>query len=425
MTDLLSPPAPPASGKPARTGPPLAGYGLIVAVWTAASGLITVITVAVAAWFAADSGTFGDAVAIGAISWLVANGGGLHLHGVAITLIPLGTVGVIGWLLYRGGRWVGSHATNRSWLDLALGTFAIGSGYCAAGVVVLGVTWSTDVHADIARTVVSTLLLALVFGGLGVLQGSDRGSELFGLLPVPARAALRGGFVGVGVLVAASAALVAGSLVIHFATAVTLAESLHSGLVGGAVMALVGLALVPNAVLFAGAFLAGPGVAVGSGTVVAPGDVSTGPLPAFPLLAAVPRTAGSSWWELAVVTAPIAAGAVAGLVAVRRYPVAAAERAAVRGGLAGFTAGVGFGLLTGLSGGAVGPGRMQDVGPYLLPTVVACAAACLLGGVVAALASRWLDAGRPLPALRHSGAQVDKRRQSADSRSTAGSVRTR
>lgn len=424
MTDLLSRPAPSVATKPAGNGPPLAGYGLIVVGWTAVIGLVTCITAAVVAWFAADSGTFGAAIRVGSLSWLVGNGSGLHLHGVAITLVPLGAVGLIAWLLHRGGRWAGSHATNCSWTDLAVGTFAIGFGYCGVAVIVLGVTWSPDAHADVVRTVGSTLLLGFVFGGLGIIRGSGRGSELLGLLPVAARAALRGGLGGTAVLLTASAALTTVSLVTHFATAVTLAERLHSGLVGGAVIALVGLALVPNAVLFAGAFLAGPGFAVGSGTVVAPGDVSVGPLPAFPLLAAVPRTDGSTWWEFAVLAVPMAAGAVAGLLAVRRYPVAAFQAAALRGGLAGLAAGVGFGLLTGLSGGSVGPGRMQEVGPYLLPTVVACAAACLLGGVVTAVAARWLDAGRPLP-LRRSSGPLPEQRESVDSGESVVSDGTR
>ena len=400
MTDLLARPAPPAATKPAKRGQPLAGYGLVVAGWTAFLGLTICIAVAVVGWFAADSGTFGDALRVGALSWLVGNGGGLHLRGVEITVLPLGALGLIAWTLYRGGRWAGNHSADRSWRDIAAGTGAIGIGYCAVAVAVFAVTRSADVHAHLVRTAGSTLLLGLIFGGLGILRGAGRGSALLDRLPVAARAALRGGLGGAAVLAMGGAVLATIAVVAHFSTAVILAESLHSGLVGGAVVALLGLALMPNAVLCAGAFLAGPGFALGSGTVVAPGDIATGPLPAFPLLAAVPRTGGATWWEFAVLTVPLAAGGIAGLLAIRRYPVSGFYSAAVRGGLAGLVAGAGFGLLTGLGGGAIGPGRMQDVGPYLLPTVVACASACLLGGAVTAVATRWLS-GRPLPGRHH------------------------
>lgn len=400
MADLLSRPAPRVTQQAPRRGQPLAVFGLVAAGWTAFLGLTACVAVAVGGWFAADSGTFGAAVRIGALSWLVGNGGGLHLNGVTITLMPLGSVGLIAWTLYRGGRWVGDHASDRSWTDLAAGALAIGVGYCALAVVVLAVTQSSDVHADLLRTAGSTLALGLVFGGLGMLRGTARGAELLGLLPEETRAALRGGLGGTAVLMAASAGLATASIVAHFSAAVTLGESLQSGLVGGAVVALIGLALMPNAVLCAGAFLVGPGFAVGSGTVVAPGDVSTGTLPALPLLAGLPRTEGSPWWQFAVLIVPLAAGGIAGSLAVRRYPVCGLGSTAVRGGLAGLVAGLGFGLLTGLSGGAVGPGRMQQVGPYLLATVVGCAAACLLGGAVTVVANRWLATGRSLKSGR-------------------------
>jgi hypothetical protein len=412
MTDLLSRPAPLDTeanvrlGKRRRGGQPLAVYGLVVAGWTAFLGLTTCIALAVVGWFSADTGTFGDATRVGALSWLVGNGGGLHLDGVAITVLPLGALGLIAWTLYRGGRWAGNYSADQSWTDLAAGTAAIGIGYCGVAVAVLAVTRSADVHADLLRTAGSTLLLGLVFGGLGILRGAGRGGVVLDRLPVEARAALRGGLGGAAALATGGAALATFSVAAHFSTAVTLAESLHSGLVGGAVVALLGLALMPNAVLCAGAYLAGPGFALGSGTVVAPGDVTTGPLPPFPLLAAVPRADGSTWWEFAVLTVPFAAGGIAALLALRRYPVAGYGAAALRGGLAGLTAGVGFGLSTGLGGGAVGPGRMQDVGPYLLPTVVACGSACLLGGAGAAVARWWLATGRPLPRWRGSGGAV-------------------
>lgn len=399
MTDLLSRPSPTTTEKLQRSGPPLVGYGLIVAGWTAALGLAICIAVAVVGWFASDSGAFSEAVRIGALSWIVGNGGGLHASGVAITLMPLGPVGLIGWTLYRGGRWVGSRSDHPSWTDLAGGTLAIAAGYCGVALVVSALTRSSEAHADLARTVASTFLLGLLFGGLGTLRGAGRGADLLVLLPVEVRAALHGGVGGVGVLIAASAGLVTASIVAHLSTAVTLAESLHAGLVGGGVVALLGLALLPNGVLWAGAFLAGPGFAVGSGSMVAPGQVSTGPLPAFPLLAAVPRSPGSAVWEIAVLLAPLAAGGIAGLLAVRRYPVTGLDSAALRGALAGLGTGLGFGLLTGLSGGAVGPGRMQDFGPILLPTVVACGAACLLGGAVTAVGGRWLATGRRPPTL--------------------------
>jgi hypothetical protein len=396
MTDLLSRPVTPTAdpAPPRRSNASLpALYGLAAAVWTAAIGLITLVAVSVGGWFAADSGTFGDAIRVGGLAWLVGNGSGLELRSASLTLMPLGALLSLGWMVHRAGRWVGSRVVDPTWPELAVATAAISIGYAASAAVVATAANSTAAHVSLPRAVAATFLLGVLFGGLGTLRGAGRLGDLGALLPEEARAAGAGGVAGGLALVAASAALLTASLVLHFSTAVTLAEGMHAGLVGGAIATLISLALVPNGMLFAGAFLAGPGFAVGSGTVIAPGDVSTGPLPGFPLLAAVPRSASTPWLEVVLLLVPVAAGALAGLLAVRRFPVFAIDAAALRGALAGLVAGGGFGLLALLSGGSVGPGRMQEVGPGPSALLV-CALACAVGGAIAGAGSRWIQASR-------------------------------
>ncbi|MBA2558518.1 MAG: hypothetical protein H0V07_01280 [Propionibacteriales bacterium] len=214
--------------------------------------------------------------------------------------------------------------------------------------------------------------------------------RLLDALPVEARAAVTGGTCGVGVMLVAGAVLVTGSLAQHFPTALRLADELHAGVVGGAVMALVGAAAMPNAVLCAGAFVAGPGFALGTGTAVAPSGVDLGPLPSFPLLAAVPQQA-VGWWLDALVAVPVLAAMVAGLAATHRYPVTGLGRTTARGGLAGLVFGVAFGALTWLATGAIGPGRMHDIGPDVSGTMAICVAAGILGGSVAASGRHWIS----------------------------------
>jgi hypothetical protein len=169
---------------------------------------------------------------------------------------------------------------------------------------------------------------------------------------------------------------------------VTLAGALHTGVVGGAVLGVVGAAVVPNAVLCAGAFVAGPGFALGTGTTVAPAGVTLGALPSFPLLAALPHGGGGRWAG-ALIAVPVLAGAVAGVTALRRCPVAGAAAAAARGGVAGLVFGAAFGALSLLATGAVGPGRMQQIGPDVLGTTAMCVAGGILGGAVAACCQQW------------------------------------
>src|SRR5699024_9944393 len=90
---------------------------------------------------------------------------------------------------------------------------------------------------------------------------------------------------------------------------------------GGLLLAVAQLAVAPNLVVWALAWLAGPGFAVGSGTLYSPAEVVSGPLPALPLLGALPTADGSGGllrWAPVVV---VVAGMVAGWWLHRRLPV--------------------------------------------------------------------------------------------------------
>ncbi len=389
MTELLSRPilkVRPTTPRPTR---PLALSTVMAIACSAAIGLIGCLAVSVAVWFSGGSGAFGSAVRTGALGWLVGNGSGLVVQGTPLTAVPVGLLGLWGYLLYRSGRWAGAHSKVRSWTDVATGVAVATVGYGAVGAVVATLTSTDTVHAGLVRSAVAPALLALLAGGLGVLRGSGRARQLFELLPEEVRAGLHGGVTGAAVMLAAGGVLFTASLVVHFSDVVTLAEGARAGVLGGLVLAVLGAALVPNAVLSAGAFIAGPGFTLGSGTLVAPGDVHLDALPAFPLLGVLPQGDGSAWWLSALIVLPVLAGAVAGVIAVRRYPVYGPDHAALRGGLAGLVGGVGFGGLTGLARGSVGPGRMQDVGPDVWGTMLVCALAFLLGGAVTAAGARW------------------------------------
>ncbi|MGI8577091.1 MAG: cell division protein PerM [Nocardioidaceae bacterium] len=416
MTDLLTRPILRVSQTTSGPTRPIVLSALIAAAWAAVTGLIVTMVVCVVVWFAGNTGSFGDAIRAGGLAWLVGNGSGLEMAGLSIGAVPLGLLLTLGWLLYRSGRWAGCTSPVSSLRAVAVGTAVLCVGYAAIALVVASVARLGDVHAPFVRSVAVTAALALAFGGFGILRGSGQSVALLVKLPEEAQAAVTGAVAGIGVMVAAGALLVAASVGVHFSTAVRIAEGMHSGLVGGAVLALVGAAMVPNAVLCAGAFLAGPGFAVGASTAVAPGSVHLGPLPTFPLLAALPRSGAAPWWETALIVVPVVAGAIAGLIAVRRYPVYGLDQAALRGALAGLLGGLGFGAITVLATGSVGPGRMQHVGPDVWPTMLVCAVAFLLGGATAAIGARWL--GRVWP--RRAEHPNDQHRLLASRQAVAG-----
>ncbi len=389
MTDLLSRPILRVTSSEAPPDRPVVLAAALGSAAVAVGGLLLFLAVAIAGWFAADTGSVDQAMRVGALGWLVGNGSGLTGGGLSVSAVPLGFLLLSGYALYRAGRWAG--ATSRvpsRWYD-GLAALAMGACYGTIATVTALVAQVGGVHAPLARTAAAFLALGGLAGGAGLLHGTGTGAVLVARLPEEVRASLAGGVGGALTMQAIGAAVLAGSLAVHFSTAVSLAEGMHSGVLGSVILALVGAALVPNAVLCAGAFVAGPGFAVGTGTQVAPTGVRLGLVPDVPLLAALP-TSADAWWVPALIVLPVLAGAVAGLLAIRRCPVYAVDRAALRGALAGLAGGVSFGLLGVLATGSAGPGRLQRLGPDVLATTAVCAVAFVLGGALAAAGSQSL-----------------------------------
>lgn len=393
MTELLSRPILRVTAPKAPPDRPVVLVAAVGAAAVAVSSLLLFLAVAVAGWFAADSGTVGDAMRVGALGWLAGNGSSLEGSGVSVHAIPLGFLLIFGYALQRVGRW----AVGTSWVPtpwyVAWAALAMAAVYAAAGALTALVASVGDVHAPLPRTVAAFVLVGGGFGAAGLLSGTGTGAGVIARLPSEARAVLLGGAGGVLAMLGMSAVVLAVSLILHSSTATTLAQGTGSGIVGSLVLAIVGAALVPNAVLCAGAYVAGPGFAVGTGTQVSPTGLDLGLLPDFPLLAALP-TSADAWWLPALIVLPVIAGGAAGLLAVRRFPAEALERAALRGALAGMAGGAAFGLLTFAATGSIAPGRLQHVGPDVLATTAVCLVAFALGGTVAAAGRHALSGQR-------------------------------
>lgn len=122
------------------------------------------------------------------------------------------------------------------------------------------------------------------------------------------------------------------------------------------------LAWVPTALVWALAWIAGPGFVVGTGTVFAPSHVVAGAVPSVPLLGLLPTDALAHGGEVVPLLLSLA-----GLVAVWRHRRRLAALALPEALISAAMASLGLALLTVigclLASGAIGPGRMADVGP--------------------------------------------------------------
>ena len=224
-------------------------------------------------------------------------------------------------------------------------------------------------------------------------------------IPVDVRVGIggvvRGGLAAVAGLVAIAAVVTALSIGIAFAQMIALYESLHAEILGGAVLTVAQLALLPNAVVWAASWLVGPGFAVGAGSSVSPFTTALGPVPPIPLFGAIPAEASPVGW-LGLV-APLAAGLLAGMLTHRRIGRVLRDWWAVLVGIgAGILGGLVMGLLAAWSAGAGGPGRLVALGPDGLQVGIWSAVAFCVAIVIGMLVDAQVEAltRRRLPLSR-------------------------
>lgn len=187
--------------------------------------------------------------------------------------------------------------------------------------------------------------------------------------PVALRAilgsAVRAGLAAASILVLAAAVALAALIVGSYAELIRMYESLHGEWAGGLALTAGQLAILPNLVVWTASWFVGPGFALGTGSAISPLGSVAGPLPAIPVLGAIPQ--GELAFGFAGLAVPVVAGFLAGVAtraSLRRaLDGPAGWRAvpvAVGGGAVGGTV---MGLLAWASAGSAGPGRFAQVGP--------------------------------------------------------------
>lgn len=401
MTDVLSPlsttsAGPGSRGRPSRS---VSVSAVLAALGTAGSALALTVGLGLAGWFAADAGRYGettDAVRVGADAWLLAHGAGLRVGRATVTLLPLALTLLCALLAFRSGRWAARRSACPD-LRSALAAVAImTTTYATAALVVAVLAVHPAAESGLIRAFAGAATLMLLAGGTGVLVTAGPASVLASVLGGRTAdwvwSVVRGSAAVVLLLLAAGAALLAGALVLDFGAAATVLSRLHADGPGGLLYTLVGAAFVPNAVILSGAYLLGPGFMIGTGTLVSPAAVVLGPVPAFPLLAALPSDGPTPSWAPWLVVVPALIAAVGAYLAGRRTPTSRYEGGAGRGLLVGLLAAVAFVVLALLASGSAGPGRMADVGvvgvPVLIAATLALGSGGLVGGAVATLVER-------------------------------------
>lgn len=406
-----------------------AATGVVTAVQALVLSLAVVVLLAVTAYLAAtgasttgDEPQWGRPVAVATGLWLLGHGVPLTASGVSITFVPLGIGALALFTCYASAK----RSARATWVWWAAATVTYTVGTTAAALL----AGTAGGWAVLLAPLGGALLGGAGFGaGLLVRPEAPRMSEVGeraerlapALVPAVLRLGARGGLVATALLVGAAGIVVAAWAVAGRATSSDIVTALAPGWAGGIVLAIAQLAILPDLVLWAVGWLAGPGFAVGTGTRFSVFEVESGPLPALPLLGALP---GPDWANPVTAWVPVAVvacGVVAGLFVWRRLDPDLVRWSDVAWSLCGVAgaAGVVVGVLQWIAGGSAGPGRLADVGadPLLTGALVAAEVG---GGAGAVIIGSRLD----LAARRRdlSGWLADRRDRRTAAEAETGAV---
>ncbi|PRY67629.1 hypothetical protein B0I08_106236 [Glaciihabitans tibetensis] len=318
----------------------------------------------------------------------------------AVTMAALGFSLLTILLGMRAGRRIAQTDHRLLGEAVAIGLFAALS---------LGLSLSASFPAAQPNLVQGTLLPTMVFAigvVLGTLRASRPGVDAASRLirtwvnswgpqtRATVAASLRGGASAAAAIVAIASVVVAVLIVTSYAQIIELYEGLQAGALGGLALTIAQLAILPNLVLWGVSWLVGPGFAIGTGSAVSPIATTLGPIPAVPVLGALPTF--DSPFAFVGILIPVLAGFLAGALLGSK---------GVRGNASGSGSGPGggFGGGSGAGGGGGGFGRRgfasrarQSLSIGIPQTVITGLGMGLVGGALLGLLA-WASGGAAGP----------------------------
>ncbi|MGV9304665.1 cell division protein PerM [Nonomuraea sp. NPDC003727] len=432
------------SGDDDETRRPLPVSGMLAAAATLGVGLAVLVTLTLVGWIAAPRGALGAGLPgvfrTAAQIWLAAHHTGFSWSGGQLGLLPLGLMVLPSVLLYKAAMWMARDADLRLRLParlpknspkeqasarrkaqlvlVAQAGVSLAAPYALLAGLMALVARNDVTQPFIGEALLSHFLLAFVAGVLATARTIGPWRSMLRLLPERVRAVTVGTAVAVAVMLVAGLVLVLVAIAVNFQQVRELTDGLAPGFVGGLLLLLVQALYLLNAVIWGLAYIAGPGFAVGTGTLVAPTGVQLGYVPTLPLLGALPENGPVPAVMMGLIALPFAAGAVAGVVVARIAPSPSYEAAPLWGFVTGVTTGLVAGLLAELSGGSIGGARLAVVGPSAWEVALSVSLEVgVAAGISAGLANWWLlyqgargkgPIARKLDTARKAGAAIAK-----------------
>lgn len=186
-------------------------------------------------------------------------------------------------------------------------------------------------------------------------------------------------------LTAATSLVFALTLGINYVDVVTLSQQLHVDGVGLLALFVANLAYLPSFLAWTFSWIVGPGFALGAGSSVSPLATELGPLPSIPILGMLPS--GSNPWALGIVALVVISGLLATVGVLRRRNTELRDRPTLAGiavsiAVLVVTTALSVAFVMALASGAIGPGRLAEVGPQPWSVAGFAALEVLIGSVV-------------------------------------------
>lgn len=380
----------------------LIGWGLLMVLT-----LVGYLSVSGNPWL--GKATWADATAVGGDLWGATLAAPVEVGGLTLWAVPtLMTVLVVVLLrvLLLGGR---GYPAAAQWM--AVPTFA---------VTALALVGATAGHVGLLRTLPGALLVPALAALWAVADQTVEAPAWVGRAPWVWEG-LRQSRLVLGVLALVGAIAVGVSLHASWEEVRGIHELLLAGTTDTVVTVIAQALFAPTAIAWALSWLAGPGFWVGADTLHAPGTAPVAPIPAIPLLGAVPATAPGN--HVAVVL--VGVGVLVGIwLRLRHRAEDVGTQALAGAACAGGVAAVMLAWFA-LATLHLGEGRMSLLGPRVVWSAAMVVVEVVVTAQVVALASHpvtvaWVRAwtGRQVGEL--SSRLTERRSRLAERRAAAG-----
>ncbi|MFI9007314.1 DUF6350 family protein [Actinosynnema sp. NPDC053489] len=289
--------------------------------------------------------------------WLAAHHVPLRFDGGQLGLLPLLPTALVMLLVYRAAAGAADRLGLFEPLQARSVVFGIAGAHAGVGGLIAFLMGDEGpVRATPAVAFFGCAAVSGVAAVAGVAQRCGLVEVVFERIDPVARRGLRAGAAALFALAATGALVLALGLLSSWSTTASLFDQTGGTIGTGLGIWLLCLAYLPNAVIGALSYVVGSGFSIGA-VLVGPLEFTGGPVPAVPLLAALPEQ--QAGWLPLVLVLP---GVIAVLVGFSLRDAAETPRARVRAVLvAAVTAGVGTLVLAAVAGGALGGGVFSPV----------------------------------------------------------------